>query len=257
MDGMDRLLELERMIVDAWPAAESDDLDGWLLRASGGPTHRGNSIATLEARGSATLDDRIEQAEGWYCARGRTVMFQVGPCASPAGLDSALAARGYVVEGAARFAAAPTSRVLERTAREPSAWGGAVRVESSPSQAWLDINASASRFAAAFDVFLGFVARLGPRCRFVSVHAEPGRAAAAGLGIISGSSLGVYAMLTAPPFRRQGAARAALHALAQTALEGGLPEVYLLFDQSNAAAHALYAESGFTKVYDYHYRSKA
>jgi hypothetical protein len=41
------LLELEDMVVDAWPADEALNLRGWLLRRSGGPTHRGNSVATL------------------------------------------------------------------------------------------------------------------------------------------------------------------------------------------------------------------
>jgi GNAT superfamily N-acetyltransferase len=266
-----RLLELERMIVDAWPAAETADVDGWLLRASGGPTHRGNSVATLAASGGANLDERIGRVEQWYRERGQPVMFQIGPCATPAGLDDALAARGYAVEGAASFAAAPASLVLERTARETA--GAAVSVASSPSRAWLDINAAASRFSNRFDSFLGFVTRLGPRCRFVTVHApraaaasesevpmgsnDTGEVMAAALGIAGPAPrLGIYAMLTAPAFRRRGAARAALHALARCARSEGLHELYLLFDTANVAARALYAESGFAQVYDYHYRSK-
>jgi GNAT superfamily N-acetyltransferase len=266
-----RLLELERMVVNAWPAAETADVDGWLLRASGGPTHRGNSVATLEASGAATLDERIERVERWYREREQPAMFQIGPCASPQGLDAALAARGYAVEGAARFATAPASRVLERTARESG--GGPVQVQSSPSRAWIDINATASRFAHRLDSFLGFVARLGPRCRFVTVHApraaraaereppagsdDPGEAIASALGISGeGPHFGIYAMLTAPAFRRRGAARAVLHALARQARSEGFDELYLLFDTANVAARALYAESGFADVYDYHYRSK-
>jgi hypothetical protein len=37
-----RLRELEEIVVDAWPAAEAAEQAGWLLRTSGGPTHRGN-----------------------------------------------------------------------------------------------------------------------------------------------------------------------------------------------------------------------
>jgi GNAT superfamily N-acetyltransferase len=249
-----RLLELETMVVDAWPAADTAELTGWLLRASGGPTHRGNSVATLAAHGPASLEARIERVESWYRERGRAALFQVGPCASPAGLDAALAARGYAVEGAACFAAAPVLEVSARTAAPPSPSTSA-RVESSPSPAWLDLNASASRFAARFDDFLGFITRLGSRCRFVTVHGEQGEPVASGLGIRSGQRLGIYAMLTAPSFRRRGAARSALHALAGSALESGLPELYLLFDQGNTAARTLYAQSGFREVYRYHYRS--
>src|SRR5687767_4189672 len=63
------LRELETMVVDAWPAAETLERDGWLLRASGGPTHRGNSVATLDATGVIGLDARIDDAEAWYRER--------------------------------------------------------------------------------------------------------------------------------------------------------------------------------------------
>lgn len=248
------LRELESVVVEAWPAAEVSELGGWLLRASGGPTHRGNSVATLSASGPAALAQRIEQAERWYRERGRWPMFQLGPCSVPAGLDAALAARGYVIEGAALCATAPVSEVLERSAPR----GGAAleaRVTSSPSSAWLQLNASASRFAGALDGFLGFVTRLGSRCRFVSVHTEAGEPAAVALGISSPARLGVYAMLTAPTQRRRGAGRAALQALARSALEHAEDELYLLVESGNAPARGLYAGCGFRDVYGYHYRA--
>jgi ribosomal protein S18 acetylase RimI-like enzyme len=281
---MDKLLhELETMVVDAWPAADALERDGWLLRASGGPTHRGNSVATLDATGVISLDARIDDAEAWYRQRARPALFQVGPCAAPTGLDAALAARGYVIEGAARLAAAPAKDVIAQTAGAKAAAGTGLAspganaattllasVEPRPNAAWLDIKRTTSRFAGQVDSFLGFIARLGERCRFVTVHAPHGEhdprdpsgpasvatVAAVGLGIASGNRLGIYAMLTVPAFRRQGAARAALHALAESALSDGLPELYLLFEPGNTAARELYARSGFRDVYEYHYRGK-
>lgn len=291
------LHELETMVVDAWPAAEASQRNGWLLRASGGPTHRGNSVATLAATGAISLDARIDDAEAWYRERARSPLFQVGPCAAPSGLDTALAARGYVVEGAAHFAAAPVRDVIARTAPEARtgataatvATGMAARganaaamlsasLESRPSAAWLDVNRTTSRFASQVDSFLGFIARLGERCRYVTVHAEhrepadserghPGHAltggvaavatvAAVGLGIASGNRLGIYAMLTVPAHRRRGAAQAALHALAESARADGLSELYLLFEAGNTAARQLYERSGFQNVYEYHYRGR-
>jgi RimJ/RimL family protein N-acetyltransferase len=261
MDALAELRELERVVVDAWPANEVAEHEGWLLRASGGPTHRGNSVATLAADGDASLDARIEGAEAWYRERGRRAMFQVGPCAAPAGLDAALAARGYRREGAALLARAEVATVLERS-REARSSGAAagdtplpVRVESRPSAAWLALNASSSRFASSMDVFRAFLERLGGRCRFVAVCAPSGEAVASGLGIASGAYLGVYAMFTRPDFRRRGAARRALHALAQSAHEDGAThQLYLLVEGHNTAARHLYAQCGFRDVYAYHYR---
>jgi N-acetylglutamate synthase len=253
---MDPLLhELESIVADAWPAADTAELDGWLLRASGGPTHRGNSVATLAASGTSSLLGRIEAVERWYRERGQRPMFQLGPCAAPAGLDAALAERGYVSEGGALLAAAPVADV--RAASAPRAGTAlSARIESSPGAGWVEMNARVSRFAGALDGFLGFVARLGSRCRFVSVYTADGTPAAVALGIASGRRLGVYAMLATPGLRRCGAGRAALHALANDAAEAGRDELYLLVEAGNTAARALYTGAGFRDVYAYHYRAE-
>lgn len=251
---MQQLHELETSVFEAWPAAETAQLEGWVLRASGGPTHRGNSVATLLATGSSSLPDRLERAERWYRQRRQRPMFQLGPCAAPAGLDAALAERGYIVEGRALCAHASASAVLERSAPRPGASELQASTSASPGEGWLRLNASASRYAGQLEGFLGFITRLGARCRFVSVSAAGAEPAAVALGIVSGQRLGVYAMLTAPACRRQGAGRAALHALARSALDQGQEELYLLVESSNAAARGLYAGCGFRDAYAYHYR---
>lgn len=245
------LLVLEQTVLDAWPAEDTCDQEGWCLRASGGPTHRGNSVATFGAFGSTGLEARVERAEAWYRDRGRPAMFQVGPCAAPAGLDAMLAARGYARDGEALFSSALASVVVARAAVEAATL--TARVERAPPDVWLALTARASRFAETHDVLLAFLDRLGSRCRYVTVFAghEP---AAVCLGIASERRLGVYAMLTLPLLRRRGAARKALQALAQSGLDEGIAQLYLLVERENAAARALYARSGFGDVYGYHYR---
>jgi ribosomal protein S18 acetylase RimI-like enzyme len=241
--------ELEEVVVGAWPARDTQDLDGWLLRASGGPTHRGNSVATLAANSELGLVQRIARAEAWYAEREQASMFQVGPCVAPADLDLALAARGYHKAGEALLARASPDVVVRST---PCTW--AVSVAAQPSPEWLRVAAAASRFAATRGVFLGCIARLGARSRFVAAHSDDGRAAATCLGIWSGQRLGVYAMLSLPEARRRGAGRAVLHALARSAIADGARELYLLVEPSNIPALALYTSSGFEELYRYHYR---
>jgi len=241
--------ELEQTVVEAWPAAEHAPLGGWLLRASGGPTHRGNSVAALQASGDSPLDVRIEQAEAWYRQRALPPMFQVGPCSEPRELDAALAARGYRETGAAWLATAPVSRVLERSAN-----GLRTQLALSPAGDWLQVSSSASRFASTSDVLLGFLERLGARCRFATAYDERAQPLAIGLGVLSQRHLGVYAMLSVPEHRRRGAARAVLRALAESAQQESKAELYLLVDAKNVAARALYAGCGFEDRYGYHYR---
>jgi len=96
-----QLRELEEAIVDAWPASETEELDGWLLRASGGPTRRANSVATLEVGTALPVEARIERAEAWYRQRGLPALFQLGPCVAPGDLEHVLVARSYRKEGGA------------------------------------------------------------------------------------------------------------------------------------------------------------
>jgi len=247
----ERERELEEAVVDAWPAAERLEIDGWLLRASGGPTHRGNSVATLAAGCALDLRGRIEKMEGWYRERGKPPMVQVGPCAAPEGLDAALAARGYREEGAAIMAVASAESVGAASAAALES-----HVERAPGEPWWSIAAGSSRFAAAPDIFFGFIARLEGRCRFVTTYVD-GTPAAICLCITSGPRLGIYAMLVVPAFRRRGAARATLHAAAKSALSEGQNELYLLVEGENVAARALYAQCGFRDVYRYHYRVRS
>jgi N-acetylglutamate synthase len=250
-------LELERLVVGAWPASEVTERDGWLLRASGGPTRRGNSVATLGAEGGARLDDRIDGAEAWYRERGRAPTFQIGPCAAPAGLDGALDARGYLREGETLFARASLASVLEHVgpASADLPMGLAARVETAPDAGWLELNASSSRFASSMEVFRAFLGRLGARCRFISVDTPQGETVGSGLGIASGAFLGVYAMFTRADHRRRGVAQRALAALAQSAhRDGSTRDLYLLVEVQNAGALRLYTQCGFRAEYSYHYR---
>lgn len=244
-----RLAELEEVIVDAWPALECEVLDGWLLRQSGGPTHRGNSVATLDAGRELELMERIERAEAFYRARGVRPMFQVGPCATPSGLDAALSERGYGIEGEAVCATSEPRDVLDRLPR-----GGETSVSGRASEAWLDLMRTQSRFRDSSDVFLGFLKRLGTRCRYATARDSKGRVVAGCFAISSEDRLGIYGMLTVPEARRRGAGAGLLRALAESAAAERMRELYLLVETDNVAARALYAKAGFVDAYTYHYR---
>lgn len=244
------LHELEETVVDAWPAAETEDLDGWLLRASGGPSHRGNSVATLDAGAEVALPTRIARVEEWYRARGQLPMFQLGPCAQPGGLDDALAERGYRKEGEAVLARTTPTDALAK----PTRVSFECSVSSAAKQAWLEIAVHQTRFAGSAEVFKGVLSRLGSRCRFALARDGQGRAVATALGIASEDRLGIYAMFTLPHVRRKGAGRGLVRTLAQSALLDGMRELYLLVETDNVAARGLYAAASFQDVYAYHYR---
>jgi ribosomal protein S18 acetylase RimI-like enzyme len=244
------LHELEETVVDAWPAAETEELDGWLLRRSGGPSHRANSVATLDAGSEIELPKRIASAEAWYRARGALPVFQVGPCAQPAGLDDALSERGYRKEKETAFACAMPAEVLDKLPESRLEY----HVAGSARPAWSEIAVQQSRFAASADVFTSLIKRLGSRCRFALARDAHGEPCAAALGVASEDRLGIYAMFVLPHRRRAGAGKGLLRALAQSAALDGMKELYLLVETDNVAARALYEKAGFVDAYQYHYR---
>ncbi len=256
--------ELEQAVVESWPAAECQPLDGWLLRCSGGPTRRGNSVATLAAGTALSLEQRLAQTEAWYLARGRRAQLQVGPCTVPPGLDAALEQRGYGKTGEAVVMTAAAARVAQLTGSQQPSEAVCTRVEAQPGPAWRGIAAATSRFASSPEVLDGFLQRLAERGCCASAWLgstagappEQGTAAGMALGIAWGRWLGVYAMHTRPKLRRRGVARALLRALAEHALAGGTRQLYLLVEPGNLPARALYAQCGFGDVYEYHYREQ-
>jgi N-acetylglutamate synthase len=240
----------EELIVDAWPAAETLDLDGWLLRHSGGPSHRGNSVATLEAGRELELEQRIARAEAFYRERASSALFQIGPCVQPKELDATLAARGYRINGEALSMVAVPSELACVTDRTFD-----VQIARKRSDDWSRIALHESRFADATETLLGALQRLGSRVRYVTAY-EAGAPLATCYVIASEDRLGIYGMLTLAAARRRGLARALLGAIGESAQRDQLRELYLLVETANAPALLLYAQCGFRELYKYHYREK-
>jgi ribosomal protein S18 acetylase RimI-like enzyme len=90
---------------------------------------------------------------------------------------------------------------------------------------------------------------------YATVHRD-GAPIAVALGVTEGAWLGVFNVVTLPAYRRQGAARALLAALAAWAQDQRATRAYLQVMARNTPAQALYAGLGFATAYSYHYRVK-
>ena len=250
MAGDDPLLrELEEAAFAAWPAAEVQDLDGWRLRFTGpGITRRGTSVWPGTARGSRSLDARIDAALAFYAERGAPARVQLTPVSEPRGLDAALAARGWEEESAVSIQTAKAAAI-------PASTGPGISAEVSDTLTddWFEVAGVRSRFGPAQSAYRGFLARIGPRAGFALARID-GHPAAAALGVRTNAWVGIFSMFTVPEYRNKGLGRAVLAALAEWANQQGAPRLYLQVERDNPHALALYANAGFTERYGYHYR---
>jgi len=242
-----RVRLLDELCARAWTPLEEEESDGWILRASGGFSLRGNSVWPREAHGAKSLADRIARAEDFYFAHGLPPRFQISPASEPPGLERELQRHGYVVHTTTDVMTAsggvtePQSQV-ELCEQSTDLWRS-VMLDSST-----DLDDAKGRLAIVDGM------RLHRRHAIICIE---GAAAAIGLGTVDRGWLGVFAMRTLPQYRRRGLARSIVAALRDWAASEGAREAYLQVESDNAPAIALYRSLGFVREYSYRYSSRA
>ena len=233
-----------------WPALESEQSGGWTFGASAGVTNRANSVLALaDARDPSVtdLEGKIDQAEAWYAERGLPTVFQVSP-ASPPELAVMLEQRGYREHSPTDILVADRDAVAAAAALSPSA----IDIADAPPLGWLGTWWEVD--GRGGDRERAIVARIlegGP-----ALYAWSGDSTApdavARLALV-GEWGGLYAVATLPGGRRRGLARALTVALAVTAADRGVENLWLQVLADNPAAHALYAELGYVRASGYSY----
>lgn len=239
----DDVRRLETIASRAWPAAERIVLDGWLLRASGAPMRRVNSVLAQGDKGGMTLDERIEAVEDFYAGRNAPARFQLTSGSLPRNLDDALARRGYAIEAPTDVQTAATGSLFSAPP------GPEIDLRTSADAAWMDVHAGA--FNRGVSDVLG---RIQGRKGFLSYRLR-GDVVGVSLGVVEGAWLGIFGMRTRPAYRNRGIGGAMLAGLAAWALAESAAGVYLQVEQDNPDARRLYKRHGFRNVYSYHYRS--
>jgi GNAT superfamily N-acetyltransferase len=237
---------LEAAALWAWPPRELAELHGWRLRAGGALTRRINSAATARFEQGIELAGAIAAVEAWYARRDLPACFQLTPGSEPAGLDPALAARGYrLVTPSEVWTAA-----LDASQGAP---GGGIELTPRATQAVRQALFDPRWPMAVRRERAALLARIRRPHRFALAWAgaEP---AAAGLVVLDGPLAGLFAVRTQLPFRGRGLAQRITEALLAWAQGQGALWAYLQVEDDNAPARAIYRRRGFTAAYRYWYR---
>ncbi len=245
MAADDLAWRVEAACLDAWPCEAETVIDGWLVRFSGGPTRRTNSVNPLRGP-RVEVDDIIPLARALYAGLGQPLLFRV-PDIAP-GLDTALDRLDFALPEAA------TVTLHAMLADCPADASGEARV-AGLDDAWLAARARLIGWdAAAMAVYTEMLGQIAGPTAFASVTSE-GRIVAVAYGALSQGLVVIESVVTDEAVRRRGFGRQVVAALLDWARGAGIGEACLQVLADNDPAIALYRGLGFTRpLYAYHYR---
>ncbi len=214
-----QIRNVEHAAALAWPGLEQRWLDGWLLRFSGGHSHRANSAVPLAVHANLTALPAIvdwygvRDARPWLAVPDRLVRL---PDAAAAALESLVMTTelGPTVDC--------TAPVLQR-----------------PDERWMRIyerDVDVDVLTAVLDGEVGFGIGADVAVGRVAVTAAPDGTRWAGLA----------AVRVAEHERRKGEARALCSTLLSWAAHRGATRAYVQVLSDNVAATRLYESMGFT-----------
>lgn len=240
---------IEEYSMNAWPAIQTALYDGWILRFAQGYTRRANSISPLYPS-RLELDEKVAFCEQIYRARGLRVIYKLTTAMEPAGLDEALAEKGYLWDAPTSVQTLELSEVWEQPDTPLS-------MSTSPTEPWLASYISLAGIAAQNQAALRqiLMAILPDKC-FASIQ-EGGETIACGLGVRQGPWMGLFDIVTAAPRRNQGYGKRLVAGLLAWGWKAGAGRAYLQVMGNNSPALSLYASLGFREHYQYWYRVKA
>jgi len=222
--------------------------DGWLLRVSPGKAKRGRSVNAFFGS-TLPLGAKIDYCAALYGRLGLPLLFRTTPFDQPAGLEGALAARGF-----GRFDESLVQVLaLDRPPELPPA-GSDVTVSAPDVDAFVEaageLRESPAIQRAAHRERLQN-SPLPRRC--VVVRAGERIVCTATIALEDGFA-GVFDVVTAPHARGQGLATLACASLLAWAWGRGAHHAYLQVDAGNAPALAVYRKFNFATAYTYAYR---
>ncbi len=244
MDEADLAWRVEEACRNAWPAPREAHLEGWLLRAAGGPTRRTNAVNPLRGP-RADPAAAVAACEAVFRGLGRPALFRIVSLAPE--LDPELARRGYAAEGASLTLVADLAGLAESADR--------VSLAEAPDAAWLAFRAAINRSdPEAERVYRAMhAAILLPRaCAALRLD---GAIAAQAYGVLDGDLVVIESVATEEACRGRGYGRRVVSALMRWGRSRGATAACLQVVADNPPARALYAGLGFDReVSRYHYR---
>ena len=235
---------VEEISLKAWPAFETINHRGWLMRFADGYTKRANSVSVLDQIG-LDIEEKITYCESQYRERKQKPIFRLLSFTKPEVLDERLATRGYqLIEPSLVMGLRLSERSLNIL---PT-------ISQETLNDWLvayhNLKALGEQPSTIHRMIL---TAIKSEILFVSFKRNE-EIVACGIGILESGCLGIFDLVTSPLQRRRGYATAIIQGLLQWGIDKGAYFSYIQVVQANTPGRNLYEKLGYEPMYKYWYR---
>jgi len=238
------LVRIEDAALNAWPSPRQMVYDGWLLRFTGGPSKRVNSV-NVRYPSKLPLAEKITFCERVYASMGLPAIFRVPEIFAEAELSNALTNAGYI-----RF---DPTLVLGREIQSLGSLPAGTDVRILSAVEWLRIRGRMSNAKAeSLSSHAEILDVISPDKVLMALF-EGDRPLACGMGVFEGFLLGYFSIYCEPALRRRGFGSLMMAALTDWGLSRGADFGYLQVEGDNDPAQAMYEKLGFELCYRYDY----
>ncbi len=246
---------IERLALACWPASQSVQYEGWLLRTHyGGVTKRANSVMTLGRMPACDPAVWLTEIEAYYRRSGLLPCYYISDH-SPEGLDELLASHGYRAAYPCMLKKADGDRLL-RASRSNETSSSEIDIEllAVSDERWLDEFLALEQFPIGRRPAYAKLFADMPHPKVYLRAVVAGQTAAVGTAVSSEGWTIIYNIVTAEQHRRKGAASAIMRAVAEWSQRQGAERLLLQVLRDNQPAIAMYEQLGFRLFCLQHYR---
>ncbi|HNX86741.1 MAG TPA: GNAT family N-acetyltransferase [Bacteroidales bacterium] len=242
------LLRFEEISNNAWPALQTLQYDGWILRFANGVTKRSNSVTLLYPSHVDPIE-KIRFCESLYQSKNIVPCFKITPFSLPSDLDHLLENAGYYIHSHISFQTLDMGSI-------PVAFHREVMIETTLREEWIDDFIRMNQFdPARKEIYRMIMERLVTPFCMVSVK-QGAKTLGVGLGVAEKPYIGLFDLVVDPEYRNRGIGRKLVEQILHWGLQQGATTAYLQVLTDNHPALKLYQSMGFLELYQYWYRMK-
>ena len=241
-----RILRMEELALNSWPALRSLQYDGWILRLANGFNDRCDCVYPLYGS-NLSLGEKVERCEFFYASRGQQAVFRITSDGSRAQLDDLLEERGYVVKTPTVVQTFCIADLAQNSKLDE------VCISNVPDECWVNDVVDVIGFSGSRSTYQEILQNITWPLGLARAKTDAS-VIGVGLGVVEDNCLALYGMHIRDLHRRKGWARKLMSALLQWGRGKGAEYAYLHVEKDNSPARTLYDDIGFNEIYRYWYR---